>query len=202
MGRPIIQLPEDMIRAQEVIWQIKPDVLVETGVAHGGSLVFYASLFKAMGKGRVIGVEVDLRPENRAALVSHPLADWITLVDGSSVDNATIERVRALIKPGATVVVILDSNHTKEHVLAELRRYSGFVSIGSYIIATDGIMELLAGGPRTGPDWTWNNPRQAVLEFITENPDFQLSEPAWAFNEGVASARVTYWPDAFIRRIR
>ena len=167
-----------------------------------GSLVFYASLFKAMDKGRVIGVELDLRPKNRAALVSHPLANWITLVDGKRVDNATVERVRALIRPGETVVVILDSNHTKEHVLAELRRYSGFVSIGSYIVATDGIMELVAGGPRTGPDWTWNNPRQAVLEFIRENPDFQLSEPAWAFNEGLAGARVTYWPDAFIRRIR
>jgi cephalosporin hydroxylase len=201
LGRPIIQLPEDMFRIQEVIHSVRPDVIVETGVAHGGSLVFYASLCKAMECGRVIGVDVEIRPHNRAAIESHILRPLITLVEGSSIEPSVVENVRSQIAPGARVMVMLDSCHTKEHVLAELEAYSGFVSPGSYIVAMDGIMEKVVGGPRTQPDWSWNNPRQASLEFVRTHPEFTIEEPAFAFNESNISERVTYWPSAFIRRL-
>src|SRR6478735_3884327 len=117
MGRPIIQLPEDMIRIQEVIYAIKPDVIIETGIAHGGSLVFYASLCKAMGRGRVIGIDIEIRKHNRAAIEAHPLFDLITLVEGSSIDPAVVGQVRELLRNGETALIVLDSCHTKEHVL-------------------------------------------------------------------------------------
>jgi cephalosporin hydroxylase len=202
MGRPVIQLPEDMLRMQELIWQIKPDVLIETGVAHGGSLIFYASLFEAMHKGRVIGIDAEIRPANRKAIEAHELRDRITLVEGNSVDADVTARVRSMIKPDESVLVMLDSDHSKEHVLAELRAYAPLASVGSYIVASDGIMEQVAGGPRTKPDWAWNNPRRAALAFVEEDRRFAISEPEWLFNEGFARERVTYWPDAFIRRIQ
>ncbi len=201
MGRPVIQLPEDMIRIQELIWRLKPDVLIETGVAHGGSLIFYASLFKAMDKGRVIGVDIEIRPHNRTAIETHPLSERIALIEGSSIDPAIVEKVRASIAPGETVLVLLDSNHTKDHVLSELQAYGPLVSVGSYIVATDGVMEMVVGGPRTNPDWNWNNPRQAALAFVAEDPRFKIEEPDWLFNEGAVRDRVTYWPDAFVKRI-
>jgi cephalosporin hydroxylase len=201
LGRPIIQLPEDMFRLQEVIHSLRPDVIVETGVAHGGSLVFHASLCKAMGRGRVIGVDIEIRPHNRAAIESHILAPLITLIEGSSIDPVIVENVRSQIGPDERVLVLLDSCHTKEHVLAELSAYSPLVTPGSYIVAMDGIMEKVAGGPRTQPDWTWNNPRQAALEFVSAHPDFTIEEPSFLFNEGNVSERVTYWPSAFVKRL-
>jgi cephalosporin hydroxylase len=200
LGRPIIQLPEDMFRLQELIHTVRPDVIVETGVAHGGSLVFYASLCKAMDRGRVIGVDVEIRPHNRAAIESHVLKPLITLVEGSSIDPSVVEKVRSQIAPGERVMVLLDSCHTKEHVLAELEAYSGLVSPGSYIVAMDGIMEKVVGAPRTQPDWSWNNPRRAALEFVRARPEFTIEEPPFVFNESNISERVTYWPSAFIRR--
>lgn len=201
-GRPIIQLPEDMVRTQELIYQLKPDVIIETGVAHGGSLVFYASLCRLFGKGRVIGVESDLRPHNRRAVETHPLADLITLIEGDSVARDTVSRVAALLTPGERTMVFLDSRHTKSQVMAELDAYAPFVSFGSYIVATDGIMEMLAGAPRSEPDWRENNPLQAVREWLTQHPEFALVEPDFMFNEGVVTRRVTYWPDGFIKRVR
>jgi len=198
LGRPIIQLPEDMFRLQEVIHSLRPDVIVETGVAHGGSLVFYASLCKAIGQGRVIGVDIEIRPHNRAAIESHVLAPLITLIEGSSIDPVVVASVRSLIEPGEKVLVLLDSRHTKEHVLAELIAYSPLVTPGSYIVAMDGIMEKVAGAPRTEADWSWNNPRQAALEFVETNPEFTIEEPPFLFNEGNVTDRVTYWPSAFI----
>ena len=140
MGRPVIQLPEDMIRMQEAIFQIKPDVIIETGVAHGGSLIFYSSLCKAMEKGRVIGIDIEIRPHNRAAIEAHPLSDRITLIEGSSTAPEIVTQVKSLVKPGETVLVILDSNHTYAHVADELEAYADLVTPGSYIVATDGIM--------------------------------------------------------------
>jgi cephalosporin hydroxylase len=201
LGRPIIQLPEDMIRLQEVIYTVRPDVIVETGVAHGGSLVFYASLCKATERGRVVGVDIEIRPHNRAAIEAHPLSPFITLIEGSSTDPAVVERVRAQVRPGEKTIVLLDSCHTKEHVLDELNAYSPLVTPGSYIVAMDGIMEQVAGAPRTQPDWSWNNPRRAALEFVGSNPDFAIEEPAFLFNEGGVTERVTYWPSAFIKRL-
>ena len=201
LGRPMIQLPEDMIRLQEVIFAVRPDVIVETGVAHGGSLVFFASVCKAIDHGRVIGVDVEIRQHNREAIESHSLAPRITLVEGSSTAPAIVERVRALVKSGEQVMVMLDSCHEKEHVLAELRAYSSLVGPGSYLVAMDGIMEDLAGAPRSSPDWAWNNPRQAALEFVAEDPRFAIEEPPFVFNEGTVTERITYWPSAFIKRL-
>ncbi len=202
LGRPIIQLPDDMVRIQEVIFDIQPDVIVETGVAHGGSLIFYASLCKAMGKGRVIGIDIEIRPPNRKAIEEHFLSDYITLVEGSSVDPAIVAQVKSLIKPSETVLALLDSNHTKGHVLDELEAYGPLVTPGSYIVATDGIMEEVVGGPRTQPDWTWNNPRQAALEFADAHPEFRMEEPVFPFNEGVVTERVSYWPNAYLKRLK
>jgi cephalosporin hydroxylase len=191
-----------MVRLQELIYQLKPDVIVETGIAHGGSLVFYAGLCRLMGKGRIIGVDIEIRPHNRAALEAHSLKDLITLIEGDATSPAVAAQVKANIRPGETVLVLLDSNHTKRHVMSELDSFSPLVSVGSYIVAMDGIMELVAGGPRTEPGWRTDNPRQAALEWVKRNPAFVIEEPAFAFNEGLVRDRVTYWPDAFLRRVR
>lgn len=200
LGRPVIQLPEDMIRIQEVIYEIKPDVIVETGVAHGGSLIFYASLCTAIGKGRVIGIDIEIRPHNRKAIEEHRLSPLISLVQGSSIDADTVQSVKDQIDPTETVLVLLDSNHSKAHVLAELEAYSPLVGPSSYIVACDGIMQQVVGAPRTSEDWSWNNPISAVAEFISKNTDFECVEPIWAFNESGIEKRVTYWPKAFLRR--
>ena len=200
LGRPVIQLPEDMLRIQEVIYDIKPDVIVETGVAHGGSLIFYASLCTAIGKGRVIGIDIEIRPHNRAAIEEHRLSPLISLVEGSSIDADIVKSVKDQIGSAETVLVLLDSNHLKDHVLAELEAYSPLVSPGSYIVACDGIMQQVVGAPRTSEDWTWNNPISAVNEFVANHPEFECVEPAWPFNEGKITERVTYWPKAFLRK--
>lgn len=201
MGRPIIQLPDDMVRIQEVIYALKPDVIIETGVAHGGSLIFYASLCKAMGKGRIVGIDIEIRPHNRTAIEAHEMSPLITLIEGSSVDGPIVEEVRGHIKPGETVLVLLDSNHTKAHVLAELEAYGPMVTKGSYIVATDGIMAQVTGAPRSQPDWSWNNPIGAVEDFVAAHPEFVVEEPAFPFNEGVTRDRVTYWPSGFLKRV-
>mgnify|MGYP001259031075 CR=1 FL=1 len=203
MGRPIIQLPEDMVRTQEVIYDLQPDVIIETGVAHGGSLIFYASLCKAMGKGRIIGIDIEIRPHNRKAIEEHLLFPYITLIEGSSIDNKIIDNVKSqLSDKDKTIMVLLDSNHTYDHVISELRLYSKMVSIGSYIVATDGIMENVVGAPRTNTDWDTNNPKKALEQFVKENDNFIIEEPTFPFNEGVINERVTYWPSAFLKRIK
>jgi cephalosporin hydroxylase len=202
MGRPIIQLPEDMIRIQEVIYALEPTVIIETGIAHGGSLIFYASLFKAMGMdGRVIGVDIEIREHNRAAIEAHELYSYLTLIEGSSVDPEIVARVASHVRPDDRVLVILDSNHTKDHVRAELELYGPLATIGSYVVATDGIMEQVVGAPRTKPEWAWDNPKAAALEFVQSDPRFRIEEPRFPFNEGSIQERVTYWPGAFVKRI-
>lgn len=204
MGRPIIQLPDDMFRVQEVIYSLKPDVIVETGIAHGGSLIFYASLCKTIGKGRVVGVDIEIRPHNREAIEKHPLFPYITLIEGNAVSEDTFERVRAECGGGGTetVLVLLDSCHTKDHVAKELELYSSLVSTGSYIVATDGLMRDLKGAPRTKEDWTWNNPAEAAREFLKNHPDFEMATPVWSFNESSLSENITHWPDAWLKRVR
>ncbi len=199
-GRPIIQLPEDMIRIQEVIYSVKPDVIVETGVAHGGSLIFYSSLCQAMGKGRVIGIDIEIRPHNRKAIERHELAHRITLVEGSSTDPAVVHKVAALINPKETVLVLLDSNHTKAHVSAELDAYHRFVTPGSYIVATDGIMKDLHDVPRGDESWVWNHPTASAEEFAQAHPEFLLEQPKWPFNESQLTSNITHWPGAWLRR--
>ena len=201
LGRPVIQLPEDMIRAQEAIYRVRPDVIVETGNAHGGSLIFYASLCKAMGRGHVVGVDIEIRPHNREAIESHELFEYITLIEGSSTDPEIVRQVVEAVGDAETVFVMLDSNHTKQHVLAELEAYAPLVSPGSYIVAADGIMAQVAGAPRTDEDWTWNNPKAAAEEFVAAHPGFGIEQPPPPFNEGGVERPVTYWPGGWIRRI-
>ena len=201
MGRPIIQLPEDMLRLQEVIYRIKPDAIVETGVAHGGSLIYYASLCKAIGRGRVIGVDIEIRPHNRKAIEAHELFPLITLIEGSSIDSEIVSQVKSQIRPGEIVMVILDSCHSKEHVLAELEAYHLLVTPGSYIVATDGIMREVARSPRGREEWTQDNPEAAAAEFASQHPEFVIEQPAWPFNESELKENITHWPGAWLRRV-
>lgn len=201
MGRPIIQLPEDMLRIQEVIYSLKPDVILETGVAHGGSLIYYASLCKMMGKGRVIGVDIEIRKHNRKAIEEHEMFKYITLIEGNSVAESVLDKVKTLIKKDEVVLVILDSCHTKEHVLKELNAYSRFVNTGSYIVATDGIMSLVKDSPRGNIDWADDNPTEAAKEFVQNNRDFIIETPKWLFNESELEQNITHWPGAWIKKI-
>ena len=201
MGRPVIQLPEDMIRMQEVIFAIKPDVIIETGVAHGGSLIFYSSLCKAMDKGRIIGIDIEIRPHNRAAIEAHPLNDRITLVEGSSTAADIVAQVKSLVKPDETVLVILDSNHTYAHVHHELEAYADLVTPGSYIVATDGVMLEVADVPRGTPGWTTDNPTFAARDFAAKHPEFVIEQPAWPFNESDLDDNITHWPGAWLKRV-
>jgi cephalosporin hydroxylase len=201
MGRPIIQHPEDLVRLQEVIYAVKPDVIVETGVAHGGSLMLSASLMKAIGKGRlVLGVDVEIRPHNRKAIEAHELFPMIRLIEGNSVGADVVAQVAALIAPADTVLVILDSNHTKQHVAAELDAYHGLVTPGSYIVATDGIMRDVHDAPLGKPHWLDDNPAAAAEEFAAGHPEFVLEAPAWRFNESALDKNITAWPSAWLRR--
>jgi cephalosporin hydroxylase len=201
LGRPIIQLPEDLVRLQEVIYQVKPDVILETGVAHGGSLIYYASLLKCLGKGRVIGIDIEIRPHNRKAIEAHALYPLITLVEGNSIDPQIVRQVESLIKPGETVLLILDSCHTKAHVKGELAAYHGLITPGSYIVVTDGFMKELADAPRGHPEWAWDNPFSAAQEFVAEHPEFiMMAQPAWPFNESDLNKNVTHWPMAWLLR--
>ncbi len=200
MGRPIIQLPEDMLRTQEVIYRLKPDVIVETGIAHGGSLIYYASLCKAMGKGRIIGVDIEIRPHNRKAIEAHELYDMISMVEGNSVAPDIVGKVDELVGDANTVLLILDSNHTREHVLAELEAYHHLVTPGSYAVATDGVMKWVYDGPRGEPEWKDDNPSSAAHEFVKRHPEFEIEQPDWPFNESDLETNITHWPDAWIRR--
>lgn len=202
LGRPIIQLPEDVMRIQEVIYQLKPDVIIETGVAHGGSLILWASLCKAMNKGRVIGVDIEIRPHNRRAIESHELFPWITLIEGSSTDENTVRKVKSMINSHDVVLIVLDSNHTKQHVRAELDAYHMLITVGSYIVATDGIMKDLNDVPRGNLEWKNNNPSAAAMEFAQTHPEFVIEPPSWMFNESGLSKNITHWPGAWLRKIR
>jgi cephalosporin hydroxylase len=200
LGRPLLQLPEDMIRVQELIWKIRPDVILETGVAHGGSLLFNATICQVMEHGRVIGVERGLFPENRDALKNHVLSDYITVVEGDSVDPKTVNEVKGLIKSGEKVLLILDSNHSYDHVLSELRAYSSLVAKDSFIIVCDGIIIDLVGAPRSQSDWAENNPLVAARDFTKENPGFKVVNPEFLFNESLVGKPPTYWKGGYLQR--
>jgi len=201
LGVPIIQLPEDMIRYQEVVARLKPDVIVETGVAHGGSAIYSSSLCRMLGKGRVVAVDIEIRPHNRKAIETHPLADLIALIEGSSTAPTVVEAVKAHIHPGETVLVVLDSNHSYAHVRAELEAYAPLVTPGSYIIATDGLMRNLTDVPRGSPQWARDNPAQAAIDFAAAHAEYVVEQPGWPFNESTLTDNVTHWPDAWLRRV-
>lgn len=200
LGRPIIQIPEDVIRVQEVIYRLRPDVIIETGVAHGGSLVFYAGLCKVLGKGRVIGVDIEIRPHNRRAIEAHDLFPFITLIEGDSAAPETVAAVASAVRPGDVVLVLLDSGHTKRHVLAELEAYHRLVSPGSYLVAADGSMQDLADVPRGHAEWRWDNPAAAAAEFLERHPEFVLETPSWPFNESRLTENITHWSGGWLRR--
>jgi cephalosporin hydroxylase len=203
LGRPVIQLPEDLLRVQELVYSVGPDVIVETGVAHGGSLVFYAGLCRLLGRGRVIGVDVEIRPHNRSAIEAHPLAPLIELIDGDSAAPEVVADVRGRVRPGENVLVILDSNHTKAHVLAELEAYAPLVPPGSYLVAMDGhMMERAVGLPRSAADWATNNPKAAAAEFVRAHPEFEIHEPPFVFDESLISRGVLGWAGGAVRRVR
>jgi len=176
LGRPIIQFPQDLIALQEIVWAVKPDLIVETGIAHGGSLIFWASLLELIGRdGRVIGIDVDIRPHNRVQIEQHPLAKRIEMLEGSSTDPRVVERVRAAAAGSASVMVVLDSNHTHDHVLAELHAYSSLVTRGSYLVVCDTIIEEMPADFSVGRPWgVGNNPRTALARFLEENDRFQV----------------------------
>src|SRR5690606_14135131 len=143
LGRPIIQYPQDMVMMQEIIWSIKPDLIIETGIAHGGSLIFYASILDLIGKGIVVGVDIDIRKHNFDEIVKHPMYKRIKMIQGSSIDLQVVNQIKEIASDKKKVLVCLDSNHTHEHVLEELKIYSELVSIGSYIVVFDTIVEDL-----------------------------------------------------------
>jgi len=208
LGRPIIQSPDDMLRIQEVIFDIKPDLVIETGIAHGGSLIYYASILQSIGNGRVVGIDVDIRQHNREAIEEHKLFSLISLIEGSSIDSSTYEKVKELVSDNEKVIVILDSAHDYNHVKNEIEIYSHLVSVGSYIVVTDGSQEYLGSTPRAKSDYpgyvdTWkdNNPKKAAEDFVLENDQYEIIEPKFLFNEGNIDFRVTHWPSAFIKKL-
>lgn len=176
LGRPVIQFPQDLMAMQEIIWRTKPDLIVETGIAHGGSLVFYASMLQLLGGDRrVVGIDVEIRPHNRSAIEAHPMASRITMVEGSSTDERTVAEVGRFAEGRSTVLVALDSNHTHDHVLAELRLYSPLVTAGSYLVVFDTIVEDMPED--FFPDRPWsvgNNPKTAVRAFLAETDRFEV----------------------------
>lgn len=200
MGRPIIQLPDDMVRLQEVIYAVKPDIIVETGVAHGGSLIYYASLCKAMGKGRVIGIDIEIRPHNRQAIEAHELFPYIELIVGDSTAPETLQAITDSVGAAETVLVLLDSNHTYAHVMKELKAYQALVTLGSYMVSTDGVMRDVKDSPRAQPEWATDNPANAAEDFVKDNPNFVIKQPSWPFNESCLTKNVTHWPSAYLKR--
>lgn len=203
LGRPIIQLPDDMIRIQELIHTVQPTLIIETGIAHGGSLIYYASVAKAADlPTRILGVDIEIRPHNRSAIESHALYDRIEMIEGSSIAEDTLARIDARVRPDDTVMVILDSNHSYDHVLAELRAYARWVSMGSYFVSTDGVMRQVAGLPRTEAAWARDNPVNANEDFVAETDAFEIVEPDWPFNESTLDFRVTHWPKCYLKRVR
>lgn len=176
MGRPIIQLPQDMIAMQEIIWQVKPDLIIECGIAHGGSIIYYASLLELQGHGEVLGIDLDIRPHNREALEGHPMFKRISMIEGSSIDPAIAAQVQALAA-GKKVILVLDSNHTHDHVLEELRLYAPLVAVGSYCVVMDTVVEDMPAD--AFPDRPWgpgDNPKTAVWAYLKENSDFQIDK--------------------------
>ena len=211
LGRPVIQYPQDIVAIQELIWQIKPDLIIETGIAHGGSLILSASMLALLDycdavengelldpkatKRRVLGIDIDIRAHNRAAIEAHPMAHRIDMIQGSSIAPEVIAQVQAQAVGYERVMVILDSNHTHAHVLAELQAYAPLVSQGSYCVVFDTVIEDLPAGMY--PDRPWdvgNNPKTAVREYLKQNPNFEVDE------DMEAKLLITVAPGGYLRR--
>lgn len=178
LGLPIIQLPQDIIAMQEIIWGVKPDLIIETGIAHGGSLIFYASMLELLGgEGKVLGIDIDIRLHNRIAIEKHPMFNRISMIEGSSIEATVVQQVCEFAKGHRSVLVALDSNHTHAHVLRELELYSPLVSKGSYLVVFDTLIDDLPDD--FFPDRPWgkdNNPKTAVHEFLQNNDRFVMDK--------------------------
>lgn len=211
-GRPIIQFPQDIVAMQELIWRIRPDLIIETGIAHGGSLVFNASMLALLdlqdavesgdtidptvSRRKVLGIDIEIREHNRKAIEAHPMVSRIEMIEGSSTDPNVIDRVRQTSSDFEKVLVFLDSNHTHHHVLAELEAYAGLVTVGSYCVVFDTVIEEMPRGMY--PDRPWgpgNNPKTAVLEFLELNPNFEVDECI------EQKLLVTVAPHGYLRRL-
>jgi cephalosporin hydroxylase len=197
LGIPIIQYPQDIVALQELVWRIRPELIIETGVAHGGSLVLSASLLELIGgSGRVVGIDIDIRSHNRTAIEAHPMMKRITLIEGSSISDETFTRVEGLASGRSPVLVILDSNHTHDHVARELELYSKLVTTGSYLIVFDTVIEDMPG-PFHGRPWgRGNNPKTAVREFLKTTQRFVVDADL------ESKLLVTVAPEGYLRCIR
>jgi len=178
LGRPIIQFPQEILALQEIIWQTKPDLIIETGIAHGGSLIFFASMMHLVEtNGQVIGIDIDIRKHNRIEIENHPMSRYIHMIEGSSTDRSVIEKVEEFVKCKKKIMVVLDSNHTHEHVLAELELFSPFVTKDSYLIVLDTVVEDLPDVFSVDRPWDkGNNPKTAVWEFLKKNKRFLIDK--------------------------
>jgi cephalosporin hydroxylase len=198
LGRPIIQAPQDIVGLQELIWEVKPDLIIETGIAHGGSIIFSASMMELIGgNGKVVGIDIDIRQHNRAEIENHPMYKRIELIEGSSIGEETAQKVRAIAANYSNIMVVLDSNHTHEHVRKELELYSPLVGIGNYLIVFDTFVEDMPRGFFSDRPWdVGDNPKTAVFEFLKENDNFEIDEII------ENKLLVTSAPSGFLKRIK
>jgi cephalosporin hydroxylase len=203
LGRPIIQYPQDMVAMQELIWSVQPDLIIETGIAHGGSLIFFASMLElnaACGgpsEARVVGVDIDIRAHNREAIQAHPMSRRISMIQGSSIDTDVIAQVRAQAVGARRVMVSLDSNHTAEHVAAELEAYAPLTSVGSYCVVFDTLVEDLPAEMFSDRPWgPGNSPKTAVRTFLQRHPEFQANR------EIDHKLLISVAPGGYLKRIR
>jgi cephalosporin hydroxylase len=198
MGRPIIQYPQDIMALQEIIWSVKPDLIIETGIAHGGSLIFSASMLELIGgNGKVVGIDIDIRKHNRDEIEKHPMFKRIHLVEGSSVDRKTVEEVKGIAASYKNTMVILDSNHTHEHVLQELHHYAPLVSVGSYLCVFDTLVEDIPAEYIKDRPWgKGNNPKTAVWEFLKDHDNFEIDKSI------ENKLLITVAPDGYLKRTR
>lgn len=202
LGRPIIQYPQDMIAMQELVWEVKPDLIIETGIAHGGSLIFFSSMLELVaactgGEGEVLGIDIDIRAHNRKAIEEHPMYKRISMIQGSSVAPEIIAQVKEKAKGKKRILVCLDSNHTHAHVLAELEAYAPLTAVGSYCVVFDTVIEDMPEG--FFPDRSWgpgDNPKTAVWEYLKTHPEFEIDKSI--DNKLLISVA----PDGYLKRIR
>ena len=198
LGRPIIQFPQDIVAVQEIIWKVKPDLIIETGIAHGGSLILSASILELIGgDGRVLGIDIDIRDHNRVEIENNPLYRRICMIEGSSIDEKIAEQVYAFAENGKRIMVFLDSMHTHDHVLRELELYSPLVTKGSYLVVFDTIIEDMPDNFFPNRPWgKGNNPKTAVWEFLNKNDCFEIDK------EIENKLLITVAPDGYLKCVR
>ena len=197
LGRPIIQFPQDMVAVQELIWKIKPDFIIESGIARGGSLIFYASILELLNHGKIIGIDIDIRKHNRIEIENHTLFKRIKLIEGSSIDDSVIHKIKKIIKDKKKIMILLDSHHTEQHVLEELEKYSPFVRSGSYIVVFDTIIEDMKKHHSKNRPWNHgNNPKTAVSKFLKKNKRFKIDK------EIQKKLLITSCPDGYLKCIK